>query len=121
VIPIAKAKEPQPGTLNRGRITGSRSTPTALMKPVPFSRFDATKKGKREGNTMLSHRLSPLAAEFSAVFEKMMRHSIKSTQTAGNTSLRKYITLYILAFKKINIEMMHKTAKMQVPIPHPLK
>jgi len=99
VMPMVKAKEAQPGTLKSGRIIGSSSTPTDLIKPVPFNRFEATKKGNKDGNTTLSHRLRPFAAAVTDVFENIIRHSIKITQIIGKKSFLIYIILKLFVFK----------------------
>ena len=90
VIPIRKAKEAHPGTLKSGRITGSSNTPAARTKPVLFNTSETTKKGNRDGNTMLAHRLSPLAAASTAVLGNMMRHAINEMHASGSSSFLIY-------------------------------
>lgn len=68
VIPMATAKEPQPGTLKRGLIIGSKRIPAAFIKLVLFNSSDAAKKGNNEGKTMLRHIFIPFKAEDTDVF-----------------------------------------------------
>jgi len=65
---MAKAKEPHPGTLKIGRIIGSKMIPKRLTIPDLLSNCDATKKGKREGNTISNQIFIPLDAALTAVF-----------------------------------------------------
>jgi len=80
---MARANDPQPGTLNNGRMTGSRNMPADFMKPDLFSTSEATKNGKSEGKTILSQRLSPFAADSTAVFEKIISSRIKKALEEG--------------------------------------
>lgn len=84
VIPMARGKEAHPGTLNNGRIIGSSSTPTALIKFVLPNTSEATIKGNIEGKTTLSHRLIPCKAELTAVFENIISDAINTMHNRGN-------------------------------------
>jgi len=92
-MPIAKAKEPHPGTLNRGRIIGSSNIPVARTNPVLLKSSEATKKGNSDGNTISSHNFMPLSAELTAVLEKIIKQNMKVMLTAGRTS---FLSLIIL-------------------------
>jgi len=65
-------------------MTGSRRTPATFIKPVPFRSSEATKKGKREGNTTLSQSFSPFEADSTAVSEKIIRLIIKMMHIKGS-------------------------------------
>jgi hypothetical protein len=64
---------------------GSRSLPVDLTKPVAFINSDATKNGKREGNTILSHRFIPFKAEDKEVLGKATRARINIIHNKGRT------------------------------------
>jgi len=60
VILIANANEPSPGTLNIGRIIGSKSTPKNLTTPKLINISDPIKKGSSAGITSVAHIIKPL-------------------------------------------------------------
>jgi len=84
VIPTAKGKEAHPGALNKGRITGSSKTPTALIKFVLLKISVATRKGKMDGKTILNQRSMPTIAELTAVLENITNSTINKTHNIDN-------------------------------------
>jgi hypothetical protein len=93
VTPRARAKEAQPGTLNKGLISGSSRLPAALVKPEEFIISLATKKGNSEGTTTEAHRLRPFSADFTAVLEYMIRHMMKIRHINGIDKYLIYISI----------------------------
>jgi hypothetical protein len=83
-MPIATAKDPQPGTLNSGLIIGSSRMPAALIKLVLFKSSDAAKNGNKEGKTIFKHILMPFNAADTEVFGKKIRDSIKVIHSNGS-------------------------------------
>lgn len=93
VTPRAKAKEAQPGTLNKGLISGSSRLPATLVKPEEFIISLATKKGNSEGTTTEAHRLRPFSADLTAVLENIIRHMMKIRHNNGIDKNLIYISL----------------------------
>ena len=76
-MPNMKAEAAQPGTLNRGRMSGSKNLPIILDTLVLVKISHVTKKGNTEGNTMLNHRFMPVIEEDMASLEYTTRRMIK--------------------------------------------
>jgi hypothetical protein len=108
---MTKANEPIPGTLNKGRIIGSRRTPAYFTSPVPFKGSDATKKGNREGNTTVSHKLKPYWADLNDCAGNIMRSIIKAKNMSEKTMVL-FKFLNIISFGLRYSEMNNKTNKM---------
>jgi hypothetical protein len=86
-MPMAKGKEPTPGTLNKGRIMGSNSIPKDLIRPVPLNNSAAIKKGSRDGNTILSQRLKPYCPAFKELWGKMISDKMKNRNSEGKNKV----------------------------------
>jgi hypothetical protein len=82
-----KGKEPQPGRLNRGRMTGSKMIPSLFINPEFRNISEATMKGRREGKTVLSQTFRPSRADCSEDSEKITRNVINATAIKGKTIL----------------------------------
>ncbi|HYE09915.1 MAG TPA: hypothetical protein VEF53_07035, partial [Patescibacteria group bacterium] len=52
-------KEPSPGTLNTGRMSGLKVEPNKLTIPSPISISTQIKKGRSAGQTTLNHSFRP--------------------------------------------------------------
>jgi len=94
---MARGKDPHPGTLKKGLITGSRSLPSFLIIPLLLKRLEATKKGNNDGKTILSHNLIPLLAASIVFPENITRHAMK---IRSNITNRTFFTLNILIINK---------------------
>jgi hypothetical protein len=56
---MKKLKEPSPGTLNTGLMTGLKVDPNKLTIPSPINISTQIKKGRSAGHTTLNHNTSP--------------------------------------------------------------
>ena len=68
-IPRKKAKEQQPGTLNKGLIMGSKNLPIILERFVFIKMLQITKKGNKDGKITLTHKFIPSLLAKIASFE----------------------------------------------------
>jgi len=112
--PMARVKDAHPGILKRGRIIGSKRIPKHFTKPVLLKISDATKKGKRDGNTVLSQSFKPSPADSTAVFGKTIRRSINKIHAAGRKKDLIYI-IYEFFLIKDNKFMKHLNFKI-IPV-----
>lgn len=76
-MPNMNAGAAQPGTLNRGRMRGSKNLPMTNDTLVLLNTSHITRKGNTEGNTMLNHKFMPDIQEDIASFEYIIRRIIK--------------------------------------------
>jgi hypothetical protein len=93
VKPMATTREQQPGSLNRGRITGSNRTPINTARPLLIMSSALIKKGKRAGRSTDAHSFIPsiAAAMVSRGFISIKRVNIK---TSNRNNTRPNIDIY---------------------------
>ena len=89
IIPIIKAKEPSPLTLNNGFIKGFRKMPNILIILVCINNSVETKKGNNEGTTDVAQSESPDLTAGKFDFEKIKIHIAK------NINIKPKIFLFI--------------------------
>jgi hypothetical protein len=93
VYPIAIAKEPLPGTLNKGLIIGSKKVPKKCTTPNCKRSSEPMKKGSREGVIVKSQRfIPPLAASNASLGKSIKDSTIK---------IKKEIKIFKKVFFKI--------------------
>ena len=68
--PIASAKAPDPGTLNKGRMIGVSSLPMMSRKGVAFNKSIQMKNGNKDGITLFAQSFKAFCATSNVLEEK---------------------------------------------------
>ena len=93
--PIIKGKAASPGTLKIGLISLSHHLPIWWMILVWDKSSVMTKKGNKEGTTLLAHNNKPFFVAIKLLFEKITKQKAKITSKKGK--------IFLLKDKKINL------------------